>query len=956
MSLRYPIEFGRHLLLERVNVGGMAEVFKAKAFGVEGFERIVAVKRILPALAQDEEFVTMFVDEARIAAHLTHQNIVQIYELGKEDGTFFISMEYVAGKDLRQVLDDAKAPLGIPRACHIVSCIAEALDYAHQKRDAAGKELRIIHRDVTPQNVIISYEGEVKLCDFGIAKAATRASRTQVGVLKGKFAYMSPEQVRGQPTDRRSDLFALGVVFYEMVTGQRLFLAETDYGTLEAVRTTLIPPPRRFNPAINASLEAILLKLLAREPRDRYQWASELHDDLAGHVMEDGRAYHARHLRTWMRSQYEEDIAAENAKLEAFMRVTPSGAEDTSTEEAEAEDLAESPSVVLALSAERAAIAHDLGIPPSAASASASATPAASASRSESRSESRSASADEPDPSSGGPAGADTDPSTTLPDTHIGVPAPDEEEVEPTLFDLAVPQFGASRGDRTPHAEPSVESAPSIGLVSPAELLRRLDAANLPDDTRETLDASVDLPSPAGAVPRIYELAEDTPAEDERATQSNERIDAPIELVEQPTNITDAFYGEEDTRESAVVFEPPRPSVNVGSTGSSGRLPLANLELREDDESKERIEADAGNDAIERNAERERNEARPLAEANARSSSRPLAAARAVPLSRLPVGWSLRSFGSDPRMNIAVASIVGVLAIGLLFALLLARSTKASLQVVAEPEGPVQVFLDGALVGEGTPVHIEALELGLHVIELRRGGFKPYVQAVQIQENKPHTMVVPLELEEYNAGREPATRVDDVVGPLPSNPGTDDPGRRLDVTKGGVEAIPEPSRRPAPPTPPTAEREKDPSSRAEPKGEAFVPKRGASRAGGASAGDAPRARGAGDAPRARGAGDAPRARGVGVEASSGESGAKARKPTPAAAPGAFGFLVVATRPPGVSVMIDEKPIGARTPIRTPIRLSAGTHVISFELTNGRRYDFDFEIEAGETTRLTKQLR
>lgn len=886
MSLRYPIEFGRHLLLERVNVGGMAEIFKAKAFGVEGFERIVAVKRILPALAQDEEFVTMFVDEARIAAHLTHQNIVQIYELGKEAGTFFISMEYVAGKDLRQVLDDAKAPLAIPRACHIVACIAEALDYAHQKRDAAGKDLRIIHRDVTPQNVILSYEGEVKLCDFGIAKAATRASRTQVGVLKGKFAYMSPEQVRGQPTDRRSDLFALGVVFYEMVTGKRLFLAETDYGTLEAVRTTLIPPPRRANPAISESLEAILMKLLAREPRDRYQWASELHDDLAEHVIEDGRAYHARHLRAWMRTQYEGDIAAENAKLEAFMRMTVSGVEDTSTDEAEDQELAGPPSVVLALDAERAALAHDLK---------------------ESGLEIKGPHA--------GDKGSDTDPVSTLPDTHAGVVAADDEEVEPTLFDLAVPDFSAFRGERALPKPEALDPGRSSGAVSPAQILRRLDAANLPDDSRETLDASVDIPAMPGVVPRVFELGDDTPADDERATQSNERVEAPIELVEQPTNITDAFGAEEDTRESAVVFDPPRPGIELRAAGG-GRPGLAGREGLEGDADIERVEALERYDALERMDHHAPPERFEKVEAWAHPNlSEPAPEPRAKSLSRVRSKLSLGALVGDPRMNIAVASIVGVFAIGLLFALLLARSTKATLQVVAEPEGPVQVYLDGMLVGEGTPVNIDDLALGLHVIELHRGGFKPYVQSVQIQENKPHTMVVPLELQDYDSDEVPPMDIREVP-PAPAATAPAGANPEIDAAS-KVSAKGERSEKPD--RVDTAERndKTDPNDKTEDR---------RSKSGPVSP--------PGNSTR-----------------SSEETASSARK----AAKGS-GFLVVATRPPGVSVAIDGTPTGSRTPIRTPIPLRAGAHVISFELSNGRRYDFDFEIQAGETTRLLKQLR
>ncbi|HEY2903479.1 MAG TPA: serine/threonine-protein kinase, partial [Polyangia bacterium] len=198
--MKKPIPFGKYYLLERINVGGMAEVFKAKAFGVEGFERMLAVKRILPNIAEDEEFITMFIDEAKIAVQLQHANIAQIFDLGKVDESYFIALEYVNGRDLRAIFDRARAKgevTPIRQACYVVMQVCEGLDYAHNKRDGQGRELHLVHRDISPQNVLVGYEGEIKLIDFGIAKAAGKASKTQAGILKGKFGYMSPEQVRG---------------------------------------------------------------------------------------------------------------------------------------------------------------------------------------------------------------------------------------------------------------------------------------------------------------------------------------------------------------------------------------------------------------------------------------------------------------------------------------------------------------------------------------------------------------------------------------------------------------------------------------------------------------------------------------------------------------------------------------------------------------------------------------
>ena len=281
---RGPDRFGQYEILERIASGGMAELYKAKRTGVEGFQKIVAIKKILPHLADDEEFVTMFADEAKLAAQLNHPNIIHIYDLGKiQAGGYFIAMEYVDGRDLRAIQQAGRelgVPLPVPLAVYIASKVASALDYAHRRRDAEGHELNIVHRDVSPQNILISYEGDIKLCDFGIAKAASKASKTQSGALKGKIQYMSPEQAWGKPIDRRSDLFSLGVVLHELLTGERLFHGDTDINILEKVRVAEIAPPSRANPEVPQNLDAVVLKALAREPDDRYANASDLLRDL----------------------------------------------------------------------------------------------------------------------------------------------------------------------------------------------------------------------------------------------------------------------------------------------------------------------------------------------------------------------------------------------------------------------------------------------------------------------------------------------------------------------------------------------------------------------------------------------------------------------------------------------------------------------------------------------------
>ena len=296
---RQPIPFGKYLLLDRVNIGGMAEVWRAKTFGAGGFERIVAIKRILPNIAEDEEFISMFLDEAKITVQLNHANIAQIYELNNLSNSYFIAMEYVSGKDLRAVFDRCRKrgePAPIPLTCYAIAQCCEGLDYAHRAKDRQGRDMSIVHRDVSPQNALVSYDGEVKVIDFGIAKAAGKATKTQAGILKGKFGYMSPEQIRGLPLDGRSDIFAMGVCLYEMLTGERLFVGDSDFSVLEKVRKVEVLPPSHFNRKIPEQLERIVMKSLAKDVDDRYQHATELGEDLRPSCIR--RATRSR-ARTW---------------------------------------------------------------------------------------------------------------------------------------------------------------------------------------------------------------------------------------------------------------------------------------------------------------------------------------------------------------------------------------------------------------------------------------------------------------------------------------------------------------------------------------------------------------------------------------------------------------------------------------------------------------------------------
>ncbi len=274
-----PARIDRYEPLKRLAVGGMAEIFLAKQSGLEGFEKVVVLKRILPHLASDEEFVSMFLDEARIAAKLSHPNVVQIYDLGKADNTYYIAMEYVSGRNVQHLINKQQqlgGHLPVEHVARIMAGVCDGLFYAHGRKDYDGKPLNIVHRDISPQNILVSFAGGVKVVDFGIAKASTQLAQTRAGVLKGKYAYMSPEQVRGAKVDHRSDIFALGLVMYEMLTGMRAFERDNSLKTLKAIVQEKPLNPREMNPDIPMEVVKLLSKALEKNPDRRYKSAQEM--------------------------------------------------------------------------------------------------------------------------------------------------------------------------------------------------------------------------------------------------------------------------------------------------------------------------------------------------------------------------------------------------------------------------------------------------------------------------------------------------------------------------------------------------------------------------------------------------------------------------------------------------------------------------------------------------------
>jgi serine/threonine protein kinase len=318
--------FGKYYLYERLAVGGMAEIFKAKMFGVDGFEKTMVVKQILPQYSRHREFIQMFIDEAKITVSLSHGNIVPVFELGEIEGIYYIAMECVDGKTLGEVMDaglDSGRRLSIPHALYICAEMLAGLDFAHRKTDDDGRPLGIVHRDVSPQNILLSYDGAVKVVDFGIARAATKVHETQAGVIKGKFGYMSPEQAMGQDVDRRSDIFAAGILLYEMLTLERLFQGATDGVTLDRVKRADVPTPSRTNPQLPPKVDAIVFKALARRPEDRYQTAGEMRQAVIRYLYSLPDEASAETLSSYVRGLFAEELEARKCQPPVAMPQQP---------------------------------------------------------------------------------------------------------------------------------------------------------------------------------------------------------------------------------------------------------------------------------------------------------------------------------------------------------------------------------------------------------------------------------------------------------------------------------------------------------------------------------------------------------------------------------------------------------------------------------------------------------
>ena len=319
-----PYKMGKYLLLERLATGGMAEVYRAKATGASGFEKHLAIKRILPDHLEDDSFRKMFETEARIGSSLTHSNIVQILDFVKFGETFLLVMEFVNGKNLRQVINKLKKlQYSLPLECaiFIANEICKGLEYAHSKKDDfTGQPQNIIHRDMSPQNIMLSYDGLVKIVDFGIANWKDKLEQTKSGVIKGKFGYMSPEQAGGEPISNLTDIFSTGIIFWELLTGRRLFTGENDISTLRLIQDCVVPRPSQFNPKVTPDLERIVLKSLSKNVSQRYQSAGAMQRQIQEHLNKHYPSFRENELANMMQRLFKEEIDSEKKRIEILSR------------------------------------------------------------------------------------------------------------------------------------------------------------------------------------------------------------------------------------------------------------------------------------------------------------------------------------------------------------------------------------------------------------------------------------------------------------------------------------------------------------------------------------------------------------------------------------------------------------------------------------------------------------
>ncbi|MCG3172781.1 MAG: Serine/threonine-protein kinase PknD [Myxococcota bacterium] len=310
-------KFGKYMLIDRIAVGGMAEIFLARQEGIDGFERPAVIKRIRPHLSNQPGFIKMFLNEAKIAAQLNHPNVCQIYDLGRIGDSYFLSMEFIHGRDMSRIIPKAKKkniPFPMEYALRIAEEVCQGLHHAHSKTDAYGNPLNIVHRDVSPENVQVSFDGHVKMLDFGIAKAQGSLSETKAGEIKGKLSYLSPEQCKGLALDHRSDVFGVGAMLYEWLTGYKLFKGESDLEVINNIIDGKIYPPSYFKASIPEPVERIAMKSLEKDREKRYQSAWEMHQEIEAFLKSHTFYPTNMHLSNFMKQLFKDELEKEQKR------------------------------------------------------------------------------------------------------------------------------------------------------------------------------------------------------------------------------------------------------------------------------------------------------------------------------------------------------------------------------------------------------------------------------------------------------------------------------------------------------------------------------------------------------------------------------------------------------------------------------------------------------------------
>ena len=320
--MRHATRVGRYQLLNRIAYGGMAEIYRAVTYDAEGFRRDVAVKRLLPRYVEDKQFIEMLTDEFKLVSHLKHPNIAEVFELTEYGEELIIAMEFVDGKDLRSTVEQARrtsTEFTIPDYVYILARALDGLHHAHVARDREGKLFHIVHRDVSPSNILVAYDGQVKICDFGIAKATSSRIQTQTGIIKGKVKYMSPEQAFGRSLDWRSDIFSAGTVLYELVTGSAPFAAKSERDLIFAVREAAAPKAHELAPEVHPALSEIIARAMAKLRADRFQSCIDFRDALLAYLTEFHPNYRRADLARRMKSAWANAIESELRALEEYV-------------------------------------------------------------------------------------------------------------------------------------------------------------------------------------------------------------------------------------------------------------------------------------------------------------------------------------------------------------------------------------------------------------------------------------------------------------------------------------------------------------------------------------------------------------------------------------------------------------------------------------------------------------